>query len=81
MNINIWYVICIELIIYILLFVIIRYFRMKCANYLLIILFIFFGLLIRNFIFFFFLGNINCNMYKVGRWKKILKMVLVCIRK
>ena len=81
MNINTWHAICIELIIYTLLFVTIRYFRMKCANHLPTTLFTFPGSSTRNLLFLFSLGNKNCNMHKVSRWKKSLKMVLACTRK
>lgn len=70
MNINTWRAICIELIIYILLFVTIRYFRMKCANHLPKTLFTFLGSSTRNLILLFSPGNTNCNVHKVGRWGK-----------
>ena len=70
MNINTWRAICTELIIYTLLFVTIRYFRMKCANHLPTTLFTFLGSSTRNLILLFPPGNTNCNVLKVGRWGK-----------
>lgn len=54
---------------------------MKYANHLPTTLFTFLRSSTRKLVLLSPPGNTNCNVHKVGRWKKILKMALACTRK